>query len=155
MTPNGAIVAAGAMGAGVARRLTEHGLKVVTFLAERSAASQRRAKDAGMTPVNAEQLVDVDLLLSIVPPANALTFAEQTAFALKSAKRKPIFGDCNAINPATVKHIQAVIAATGTDFVDAGIIGFPPVPGTDKGPHIYVSGEHAGKVAVLSDYGLD
>ncbi|HEU4627555.1 MAG TPA: DUF1932 domain-containing protein [Steroidobacteraceae bacterium] len=155
MKPEVAIVAAGNMGAGVARRLHEHGVKVVTLLAGRSDATVKRAQQAGMIGVAAEALADVDLLLSIVPPANALAFAEQTAFALKCARRKPVFVDCNAVNPATVRHIQAVIAATGSDFIDAGIIGFPPVPGTKKGPRIYASGEHAAKLQVLRDYGLD
>jgi 3-hydroxyisobutyrate dehydrogenase-like beta-hydroxyacid dehydrogenase len=143
------------MGAGIARRLGEHGVSVVTLLTGRSAASQKRAQEAGMVAVSAEALVDVDLLLSIVPPASALAFAEQTAFALKSARRKPVFVDCNAVNPATVRHIHAVISATGTDFIDAGIIGFPPVPGSKEGPHLYASGEHAAKLQVLSDYGVD
>jgi 3-hydroxyisobutyrate dehydrogenase-like beta-hydroxyacid dehydrogenase len=155
MKPDVAIVAAGNMGAGVARRLAEHGVKVLTLLGGRSAATLKRAREAGMVGVPVDALVDVDLLLSILPPAHALAFAEQTAFALKSARRKPVFVDCNAVNPATVRHIHAVIAATGTDFVDAGIIGFPPVPGASDGPHIYVSGEHAAKVRVLADYGLD
>lgn len=155
MTPDVAIVAPGNMGAGLARRLTEHGVKVLTLLNGRSAASRRRAEEAGMIGVAADALVDVDLLLSVLPPANALAFAEQIAFALKSARRKPVFVDCNAVNPATVRHIQAVIAATGTDFVDAGIIGFPPVPGRPGGPHIYACGEHAAKFQVLARHGLD
>jgi putative dehydrogenase len=155
MKPDVAIVAPGNMGAGVAQRLHEHGVKVVTLLTGRSRASVKRAQGAGMVGVSAEALVDVDLLLSILPPANALSFAEQTAFALKSARRKPVFVDCNAVNPATVRHIHAVITATGTEFIDAGIIGFPPVPGTKAGPHIYASGEHAAKLQVLSDCGLD
>jgi 3-hydroxyisobutyrate dehydrogenase-like beta-hydroxyacid dehydrogenase len=155
MKPEVAIVAAGNMGAGVARRLHEHGVKVVTLLTGRSPATVKRAQEAGMVAVSAEALVDVDLLLSILPPANALSFAEQTAFALKSARRKPAFVDCNAVNPATVRHIQAVIAATGTEFIDAGIIGFPPVPGSKSGPHIYAAGEHAAKLQVLAEYGLD
>ena len=155
MKPSVAIVAAGNMGAGIAQRLGEHGIKVVTLLTGRSAESRKRAQDAGMVGVSAETLVDVDLLLSIVPPANALSFAEQTAFALKSARRKPVFVDCNAVNPATVRHIHAVISSAGTEFIDAGIIGFPPVPGKDEGPHIYASGEHAAKLKVLSECGLD
>jgi 3-hydroxyisobutyrate dehydrogenase-like beta-hydroxyacid dehydrogenase len=155
MTPVVAIVAAGNMGAGIARRLVDHGVKVVTLLTGRSPASHARASDAGMVAVSPEALVEVDLLLSIVPPANALSFAEQTAFALKSARRKPVFVDCNAVNPGTVRHIQAVIAATGTEFVDGGIIGFPPTPGTAAGPRIYVSGEHAAKVRELCAFGLD
>jgi 3-hydroxyisobutyrate dehydrogenase-like beta-hydroxyacid dehydrogenase len=155
MKPSVAIVAPGSMGAGVARRLAEHGVRVVTSLTGRSAASQKRAKEAGMLGVSTEALVDVDLLLSIVPPANALSFAEQTAFALKSARRKPVFVDCNAVSPATVRHIHAVIAATGAEFIDAGIIGFPPVPGAKDGPHFYASGEPAAKLKILRKYGLD
>jgi 3-hydroxyisobutyrate dehydrogenase-like beta-hydroxyacid dehydrogenase len=154
MKPVVAIVAAGNMGAGIARRLVENGVKVLTHLSGRSAATQARAAEAGMTPVSAEALMDADLLLSILPPASALSFAEQTAFALKSARRKPVFVDCNAVSPATVRHIHAVISATGAGFVDAGIIGFPPEPG-GKSPHIYAAGEPAAKLAVLSKHGLD
>jgi 3-hydroxyisobutyrate dehydrogenase-like beta-hydroxyacid dehydrogenase len=155
MKPDVAIVAAGSMGAGVARRLAEHGVRVLTLLAGRSAASQQRAAEAGMVAVSADALVDVDFVLSIVPPGNALAFAEQTAFALKSAQRKPVFVDCNAVSPATVRHIHAVITATGTDFIDAGIIGMPPVAGRKDGPQIYASGEHASKLQALAAYGLD
>lgn len=154
-TPSVAIVAQGTMGAGIARRLHEHGVQVVTLLTGRGPDSVKRAKEAHMVGVSADALVDVDLLLSVVPPASALAFAEQTAFALKSARRKPVFVDCNAVSPATVRHIHAVIAATGTGFVDAGIIGFPPKPGIEGGPRIYAAGEHAAKVKVLAEYGLD
>jgi 3-hydroxyisobutyrate dehydrogenase-like beta-hydroxyacid dehydrogenase len=155
MKPVVAIVAAGNMGAGVARRLVEHDVKVLTSLTGRSPASVERAEAAGMVSVSADALVEADLLLSIVPPANALSFAEQIGFALKSAKKKPVFVDCNAVNPATVRHIHAVITATGTEFVDAGIIGFPPVPGATSGPRIYASGDHAIKLSALAQYGLD
>jgi L-threonate 2-dehydrogenase len=154
MKPVVAIIAAGNMGAGIARRLVENGVTVLTLLNGRSPATRERATAAGMQPASLDAVMEADLLLSIVPPANALAFAEQTAFALKSARRKPVFADCNAVSPATVRHIHAVVAATGAEFVDAGIIGFPPVPG-GKGPHIYASGESAPKLAVLSEYGLD
>jgi 3-hydroxyisobutyrate dehydrogenase-like beta-hydroxyacid dehydrogenase len=154
MKPVVAIVAAGNMGAGIARRLVENGITVLTLLNGRSAATQARATAAGMTPASLDAVMDADLLLSIVPPANALSFAEQTAFALKSARRKPVFADCNAVSPATVRHIHAVVSATGAEFVDAGIIGVPPEPG-GKGPHIYASGESAARLAALSEHGLD
>jgi len=154
MKPVVAIVAAGQMGAGIARRLVEHDVQVLTLLNGRSAATQKRAAEAGMKSASVEEVMEADLLLSILPPANALVFAEQTSFALKSARRKPVFVDCNAVSPATVRHIQAVIAATGAEFVDASIIGFPPEPG-GEGPHLYASGEPAAKVAVLGEYGLD
>ena len=154
MKPVVAIVAAGAMGAGVARLLVENGVTVLTLLNGRSAATKERATAAGMTPASLDAVMEADLLLSIVPPANALSFAEQTAFALKSARRKPVFADCNAVSPATVRHIHAVVAATGAEFVDAGIMGLAPLPG-GKSPHFYASGESATKLAVLRDHGLD
>ena len=43
-----AIIAQGAMGAGMAHRLTSHGATVLTSLAGRSPASARRAAAAGM-----------------------------------------------------------------------------------------------------------
>jgi 3-hydroxyisobutyrate dehydrogenase-like beta-hydroxyacid dehydrogenase len=154
MKPVVAIVAAGNMGAGIARRLGEHGVKTLTFLAGRSAATRERAAAAGMTAVSIDGLMEADLLLSVLPPAHALAFAEQTAFALKSARRKPVFVDCNAVSPATVRHIHAVISATGAEFVDAGIIGFPPEPGAVD-PRIYACGEAAAKLAALKAFGLD
>lgn len=154
MKPVVAIVAAGAMGAGIARRLGEHGVKTLTLLTGRSEATRERAAAAGMTAVSADALMEADLLLSVLPPANALAFAEQTAFALKSARRKPVFVDCNAVSPATVRHIHAVISATGAEFVDAGIIGFPPEAGAVD-PRIYACGEPAEKLAALSAFGLD
>jgi 3-hydroxyisobutyrate dehydrogenase-like beta-hydroxyacid dehydrogenase len=154
MKPVVAIVAAGNMGAGIARRLVENGLTVLTLLNGRSASTEQRAIAAGMQPASLDAVMEADLLLSIVPPANALSFAEQTAFALKSARVKPVFADCNAVSPATVRHIHAVVSATGAEFVDAGIIGHPPEP-RGKNPHLYASGESAAKLAVLGDYGLD
>jgi putative dehydrogenase len=154
MKPVVAIVAAGNMGAGIARRLVDHGVTVLTLLNGRSDASKARATAAGMQPAAIDAVMDADLLLSIVPPANALSFAEQTAFALKSARKKPVFADCNAVSPATVRHIHAVVSAAGAEFADAGIIGGPPEPG-DKGPRIYVAGEPAQKLATLADFGLD
>lgn len=154
MKPVVAIVAAGNMGAGIAKRLVENGVTVLTLLNGRSDATKARAAAAGMTAASLDAVMEADLLLSIVPPGDALSFAEQTAFALKSARRKPVFVDCNAISPATVRHIHAVVSATGAEFVDAGIIGLAPVPG-GGGPHIYASGESAPKFAVLNEQGLD
>src|SRR5690349_20172452 len=98
-----AILAPGAMGAAVARRLTEAGATVRTVLSGRSAASAARAKAAGMNDVgDARALVeDADLLLSIVPPGTALDLANRLAPALAAARRKPVYLDCNAVAPAT------------------------------------------------------
>ena len=154
MIPVVAIVAAGNMGAAVARRLNEHGAKVLTTLAGRGAASVARAEAAGMTDVPLDGLVAAELVLSILPPAHALSFAQQMAPLLLAAERKPVFVDCNAVSPETVRQIGAVISAAGAPFVDASIIGLAPKPG-QASPHFYACGGSASRVQALSEYGLD
>src|SRR4029077_1658898 len=61
--------------------------------------------------------------------------------------------ECNAVNPATVGKIEAVIAATGCAFVGAGIIGPAPKPRTSN-TKIYAAGPAAARFAALNDYGL-
>ena len=134
-----AVIAAGAMGSGVGARLTESSVDVVTSLAGRSEASAARAKQAGMRPVSDADIGQAMIILSIVPPSEALALAERLSPVLKAAAQKPLYIDCNAVSSATAKAIAGVIAQTGAPFADAGIIGGPPKAGYD-GPSIYVSG---------------
>jgi 3-hydroxyisobutyrate dehydrogenase-like beta-hydroxyacid dehydrogenase len=154
MMPVVAIVAPGNMGSAVGRRLTENGVRVLTTLAGRGAASVGRASAAGMTDVPLDRLTEAEIVLSILPPAHALSFAEQMAPLLLAAEHKPVFVDCNAVSPETVRRIGTVVAGTGASFVDASIIGLAPKPGQTS-PHIYVCGENAARVLVLGEYGLD
>ena len=149
-----AVIAPGAMGAAVGKRLVDNGAKVLTSLEGRSSETQARAKAAGMAAAADEDIARADFILSILPPGDALKLAERFVPELTASNAKPIYVDCNAINPQTVEHIAAVIAPTGCPFVDAGIIGQPPKPG-DAGPRIYASGAAAPRVAALRDYGLD
>ncbi len=93
------------------------------------------------------------LLLSIVPPGEALDVAERFAPVLAAARRKPVFVDCNAVSPATARRIGTVIAAARCRFADAGIIGPPPSPGART--VFYASGEAAPDLAPLGALGLD
>jgi 3-hydroxyisobutyrate dehydrogenase-like beta-hydroxyacid dehydrogenase len=72
---------------------------------------------------------------------------------VSAANHKPVYVDCNAVSPQTAGQIEKVIAATGTPFVDGGIIGPPPRPGTAN-TKIYASGPAAPRLAALNDYGL-
>jgi len=116
-----AIVAAGAMGSGVAQRLSENGVAVLTSLAGRSEASAKRAKAAGMRAVDDAQLMQADLFLSIVPPGEARALAERFAPILAAANRKPVYVDCNAVSPPTMRGIAEVVVATGAAFVAAAL----------------------------------
>lgn len=154
MNPTVAIVAPGSMGAAVGARLVSRGAKVLTSLEGRSAASRERAEAAGMAAVAERDLVEADFLLSIVPPAHALAFAERMAPWLRAATRKAVFVDCNAVSPATMRRVEATIAATGAPCVDAGIIGMPPRAGA-SGPNFYASGPHAERFGTLASHGIE
>lgn len=153
MIPTVAIIAQGSMGAAVAKCLTGHNVKVLTSLAGRGEASTKRARDAGMQAVDDRELAQADILMSIVPPGEALGLAKRLAPALAAANNKPVYVECNAISPPTMLKIAEVIAPTGCEFVGAGIIGGPPKPGTTS-TKIYASGPFAQKIATLNDYGL-
>jgi putative dehydrogenase len=154
MTPVVAVIAPGMMGAAVGKRLVDNGVKVLTSLKGRSSETAARAKAAGMTTATDEEIAATDFILSILPPGDALSFAERFVPALTASNAKPVFVECNAINPKTVERVAAVIAPTSCPFVDAGIIGQPPKPG-DAGPRFYASGPSAPRFAKLRDFGLD
>ena len=152
-TPIVAIVAPGNMGAGIGRRLTENKVTVLTSLAGRSEESAKRAREAGIQPVEEHALAEADFLLSIIPPGDALDLARRLAPVLTASNRKLIYVECNAVSPATLQKIAKEIAATGCPFVGAGIIGPPPKPGSAN-TKIYASGPAAADLARLNDYGL-
>ena len=124
MTPTIAVIASGMMGSGVAGRLTQHRVSVLTTLAGRSADSVARAEAAGMKDVPDADIAKADIILSIVPPGDALALAERLAPHLAAANRKPIYVDCNAVSPATVARIAAVDSALPASV--------PPTPPTSS-----------------------
>ena len=126
MNPTVAVVAQGAMGAGVGGRLAERGLHVITSLAGRSEASVQRAKAAGMTAASDQECAQADFFLSILPPSDALSLAEKMAALIAPSNHKPVYVDCNAVSPPTKVEIGEVILKAGAPFVDVGIIGLPP-----------------------------
>jgi len=142
------------MGSAVAKRLTSSGLEVRTALDGRGADTLERAKNARMIGASDAQIAECDFILSILPPGSALQLAEKLAPALRAAAKKPIYVDCNALDPSTVLRIARVIEETGATFVDGGIIGGPPEPDS-KNTRIYLSGPDAAKVKTLEQYGLN
>ena len=153
MNPVVAVIASGAMGAPVAKRMVEHGLKVLTSLQDRSPATVARANAAGLIAASDDEIAGADFILSILPPGDALPLAQRFAPALAASNSKPIYVDCNAVSPPTVERIAVTIATTGCPFVDAGIIGAPPRPDYG-GPTFYASGPEAPRFATLGQFGL-
>ena len=154
MDPVVGIIAQGQMGSAVAKGFADNGLAVVTVLERRSAQSVKRAREAGMKSVSPQEFCEANIILSIVPPGDAQSLAQSLAPSLSAARRKPVYVDCNAVNPQTVERIAAIVEATGTPFVDAGIIGGPPKVGY-VGPTFYLSGPQADAVAALNRFGLE
>ncbi|MGJ5078509.1 DUF1932 domain-containing protein [Bradyrhizobium oligotrophicum] len=154
MPPSIAVIAPGAMGGAIAARLVEHGCNVLTSLEGRSAATRARAAASGMIGASDAEIANADIILSIVPPGEAVALAEQLATVINRNSRKPIIVDCNAVNVETIRTIEDIVLSSGARLVDAAIIGLPPKPGT-KGPAFYVSGEASADVSVLGQLGLD
>jgi 3-hydroxyisobutyrate dehydrogenase-like beta-hydroxyacid dehydrogenase len=152
--PTIAVIAPGAMGSAIGARLAEHGARVLTSLDGRGAASRARAEAAGMLHAADSDLAAADLLLSIVPPADAEALARRLAPALAASPNKPVYIDANAVSPETVGRIAEIVAATSAPFLDGAILGLPPEPGT-KGPRVYVSGAETAPAQILRDLGLD
>jgi 3-hydroxyisobutyrate dehydrogenase-like beta-hydroxyacid dehydrogenase len=152
MNPTVAIVAQGAMGAGVGARLKERGLHVITSLAGRSEASARRAKAAGMVAATDQECAQADFFLSICPPSDALSLAEKMAALIAPNNKKPIYVDCNAVSPPTKVRIGEVVTKAGAPFVDVGIIGTPPKEGYS--PFLHASGSDAAKFGALNEFGI-
>lgn len=144
-----AIIAPGAMGAAIAKRLTTSGLTVLTTLTNRSEATQLRARDAGMQDSALSDIARrARWVLSILLPSDALGFAQEFRSVYtdlpdgerdRAGSEKIAFVDCNAVNPETAKKIGSVFQGTPINFVDAAIIGFPPRPQDGYDPKLYAS----------------
>lgn len=153
-----AVIGAGEMGSAVGRRLRAMGARVITELKGRSEQSARRVADAGLEVIDDDQLLvrEANFIFSIVPPGVACAVAERLREPLSRTDRKPMFVECNAIAPKTVRRIEAMLSESRCGFIDAGIIGGPPpIDVLVKGPRFYASGRHAQMFASLTQFGLD
>src|SRR2546427_2638256 len=131
------------MGSAVASTLREHGATVRTCLEGRSARTRSIAERDRLevVPTLADLVLGSHVILSIVPPASALDVARAVAAAIRATGARPLYVDCNAVAPSTVR---AVAATVGGDVVDVGIIGAPPGAGGQSPPtRFYASGPHA------------
>jgi len=149
------LLSPGDMGHAVGRVMVENGMRVVTCLEGRSERTCKLAEKAGISSVSSyQQLVkEADIILSILVPAEAKNAARLVSEALNEAGSQIVYTDCNAIAPETVKGIEKIIVDAGSRFVDGGIIGGPPSPGSST--RLYASGANAGDFEQLKHYGLD
>ena len=149
-----AIVASGEMGAFIGATLSAHGARVLTAREGRSETSLQRARIAGFELVEREALLveAADVILSVVPPNAALGLATRFEPILSASGNKPVYIDCNAVAPETVKRIESQLAGTGCSFVDGALFGGPT--SGKPGVTLYVSGASAPETQALGNFGL-
>ena len=135
----------GEMGSMVGAAVRSGGARVLWAGEGRSAATRKRASDAGLEDAGSVAAVAraSDVILSVCPPHAAVDLATQVA-ALRFAGT---YVDGNAVSPATAREIGGIVEKGGATFVDGGIIGPPPVkPGSTR---FYVSGAGGERIARL------
>ncbi|MBT3307083.1 MAG: NAD(P)-dependent oxidoreductase [Alphaproteobacteria bacterium] len=155
MTDTVAVLMPGDMGHATGRVLAGHGVEPITCLAGRSERTKALAQAAGFRDVETLDAVveQASLILSILPPASALSLAGDVSQAMARTGAKPVYVDCNAISPETAKAVGATITEAGAPFIDAGIIGLKP-DGVGPGPRFYVSGPDTGPMLALDGKGF-
>jgi len=126
----------GSMGAAVAAQARLNGAEVLWCPTGRSLATEERARRSGLTAVNdLDELTErSDVILSICPPA----YAEDVAVEVSAHPFTGIYVDGNAISPASMAHISAIMGRTEATVVDGSVIGSPP--SDSKSARLYLSG---------------
>jgi 3-hydroxyisobutyrate dehydrogenase-like beta-hydroxyacid dehydrogenase len=140
-----AILHPGEMGAAIGAGLVAQGHRVVWTSAGRSAATRRRAESCGLEDVTTlARAADVaDIVFSVCPPHAAMELAREVA----ACAFRGVYVDANAVSAETTRALGQVVEAAGASYVDAGIIGPPPLPGASV--RLYVCGSRAGEIAPL------
>jgi 3-hydroxyisobutyrate dehydrogenase-like beta-hydroxyacid dehydrogenase len=141
------------MGSALGASWLAEGHDVATSLRGRSARTLTLARDAGLMMVDSlEELVEADVIVSVVPPAAALPAARAIAAAAVRSTATPLTVDLNAVSPMTLMQIVTVLRSGRLDLVDGAISGPPPQPGPAR-TTLYFSGERAPELSMLSGSG--
>ena len=135
----------GEMGAAIGAGLVSRGHRVVWASAGRSAATRRRAGSCGFEDAEtiARAAHAADIVFSVCPPHAAMALARAVAACGFSG----VYVDANAVSAETARALGRVVEAAGASYVDAGIIGPPPIPGASV--RLYLCGSRAAEIAPL------
>lgn len=159
-----AIFSTGDMGHAVGRVAADQGCRVVTALDGRSERSRKLASDAGIEDCGSLDAATIaaDVILSILPPAEAISLASSVTVACLSEglpgsasesavseERRRTFVDCNAIAPETAHAIADLVGQAGLNFLDGGIVG--PAPRKPPATRLYISGSGKERLNFLED----
>lgn len=132
----------GSMGSSLGSNLVENDHKVFWVAENRSEATEERAAQADLTRAGslAEAITEVEVVLSVCPPENAIDVGR----AVAKTEFLGTYCDANAIAPSTA---QGLLDIYGERYVDGGIVGPPPrVHGHTR---LYLSGSNAHQIAKL------
>ena len=140
-----ALLHPGEMGAAIGAGLIARGHRVVWASAGRGAATRRRAESCGLEDAGtlARAAQAADIVFSVCPPHAAVDLAR----AVAACGFGGVYVDANAISPQTTRAVGSVVEAAGASYVDAGIIGPPPLPGASV--RLYLCGSRAAEIAAL------
>lgn len=127
------------MGSSLGAALVGAGHDVLWASEGRSEATRARADADGLTDTgsraNLAQLADT--VISVCPPGNAQSVAEEVA----RLGFRGVYVDANAIAPATSRTIATIMDGAGVAYLDGGIVG---PPARHRGLTVlYLSGERA------------
>ncbi|MBE0615764.1 MAG: NAD(P)-dependent oxidoreductase [Burkholderiales bacterium] len=140
-----AILHPGEMGAAIGAGLVSKGHRVLWVSEGRGAATRRRAESSGLEDIKtlARAAQESDIVFSVCPPHAAMELAQ----AVAACGFGGVYVDANAVSTETTRALGRVVEAAGASYVDAGIIGPPPVAGASV--RLYVCGSRAIEVAAL------
>ncbi|CAF0930492.1 unnamed protein product [Rotaria sordida] len=148
-----AIMTPGDMGHSIGQVLLssiKNKFRIITNLTDRSERTQKLSNLAGIIDVKTDEEIiqQADFIFSILVPSQANSVAQRFAPFLNKNKHI-IYVDMNAIAPQTVRSISTLFSYG--NFVDGCIIG-PPPGSHEHIPIVYLSGEHAQKIADLFQF---
>jgi 3-hydroxyisobutyrate dehydrogenase-like beta-hydroxyacid dehydrogenase len=115
----------GEMGSAFGRLLVDAGFKVVTTLEARSprTAGLSARADLQVLPSFREVVQISDIVVSLVPPSEALGVAKRYSELAHLGAENQVFIDANSISPATAGRINSLITGQRKRFIDAAIQG--------------------------------
>lgn len=140
-----AVLHPGEMGAAIGAGLVAQGHRIIWASAGRGAATRQRAEKCGLEDVKtlARAAQEADVILSVCPPHAAMELAR----AVAACGFGGVYVDANAVSAASTRAVGRVVEAAGASYVDAGIIGPPPLPGASV--RLYLCGSRAAEIEAL------
>lgn len=149
-----ALLSPGGLGAAIGRALAAAGHEVVCDISGRSEQTRRRASAAGLIlRTSLPEVIDkCDVILSFVPPAQALAVAREVARRrserdILTSSSRPLYVDGNSISPLTAQEVIEALAPAEVAAVKASVFGPSDTLTSDN--IMVISGERATDAAAL------